>query len=326
MKKIKLSSLVLLCLSTTPVLAANYYVTTTGSGSLCTKQAPCGLIQTAVNTATTGDTIHIGKGTFVENVSIGTPQTPNSKPGLTIKGKGHDKTIVVSAGTNTQRPAGVPADIVFDVWSSDTVIKKLTIMHPTGPAVARDIGVFVGPPAANTVLRKTKVLRNRTGTNLEPTQPGSRGILVFRATGTEITRNKFEGNYQDHIHMPTSDSDISRNKVKGATRLGIVIIQESPTSNNTGSIISRNKVTGSGGDAIQIQGDNNIVTHNKLKNNVGAAVKLCGETDGNDSVGDGDCVNPFDKWANASGNTVLKNKSKDNGSDVVDNGTGNTVN
>lgn len=331
MRKLSLSGCKLILIpfllfATSSVLATDYYVTTTGSGNACSKAVPCGSIQTAVNIASEGDTIKLAAGTYVENVSIGTPATPNSKPGLTIKGQGRKKTFVVSAGTNTQRPAGVAADIIFDVWSRDTVIEKLTIKHPAGDVVARDIGVFVGPPATNSVLRKATIVRLRTGSNLEPTQPGSRGILVFRATGSEVSRNKFVGNYQDHIHMPTSDSDISRNKVKGATRLGIVIVQESPTSINTGSTILRNKVSGSGTDGIQIQGDNNIVTGNIIKNSGAVAIKLCGETDANDEQGDGDCVNPFDRWAHATGNIIIKNKYFGNAVDgIVDNGTNNTT-
>ena len=322
----KLILMPFMLIAASSVYAADYYVTTSGSGNVCSKAAPCGSIQTAVDIANEGDTIKLAAGTYVENVSIGTPATPNSKPGLTIKGQGRNKTFVVSAGTNTQRPAGVAADIIFDVWSRDTVIEKLTVKHPAGDVVARDIGVFVGPPANNTALRKSGIVRQRTGTNLEPTQPGSRGILVFRAKGAEISRNKFVGNYQDHIHMPTSDSDISRNKVKGATRLGIVIIQESPASINTGNTISRNKVSGNGTDGIQIQGDNNIVVRNIVKNNGAVAIKLCGETDADDTQGDGDCVNPFDRWAHATGNIIIKNKHFGNAVDgIVDNGTNNTT-
>ncbi len=306
--------------------AAKYYVSSNGSGNSCTEELPCGSIQTAIDLANPGDTVKLAAGTYIENVKLGSPQAPNAKPGITIKGKGAEKTVIISAGTNTQRPAGVAADIVFDIWSANTVIEKLSIQHPATVVSARDIGIFVGPPAINTIIRKCKIIRKRLGPNLEPTEPGSRGLLVFRATGSIIRRNSFKGNYEDHIHMPTSDSEISRNKVKGATRLGIVIIQETASSNNTNNSVTRNKVSNSGGDGIQIQGDNNIVLKNKIKNSGGAAIKLCGETDGNNTLGDGDCVNPFDKWADASGNTVLKNSFKGNAiNGIVDNGQNNTI-
>jgi len=327
MRRLNLSCMLLLLLGSS-AHAGDLYVTTSGVSNTCTIADPCGSIQKAVIAAASGDTIHVAAGTYVENIKLGGPMADNSlKSGLTITGAGAGETIVVSAGPSTQRPGGTSADIVFDVWYANTVIEKLTIKHPKGPVIARDIGVFVGPPAANTILRKTKVVRKRSGEVFVGIAPGSRGILVFRAKGTVITRNKFKGGYEDHIHMPTSKSTITHNDVKDAVRLGIVIIQESVDSDNTGNIISKNEVEGSGSDGIQIQGDNNVVTENEVEENGGAAIKLCGETDNDDTAGDGDCVNPFDKWAHATGNTVTKNEFEENGTNsVVNNGSNNTVN
>ncbi len=308
------------------VNAADLYVDGTGSGVSCSATSPCPQIQTAVDLANIGDTIHVASGVYSENVNIGTPASPNSKPGITITGAGIDNTIVVSAGISGQRPAGVLADIIFDIWSADVTIEKLTVEHPTGSPSGRDIGFFVSPHGENVIIRKTKVVRNRTGSDIEPTAPGSRGVLVFKAGNTLISKNVFTGNYQDHIHMPTHDSEISKNRVYGATRLGIVIIQEDPTSNNTNNLIIKNIVSHSGNDGIQIQGNNNEVLKNKLKGNAGAAIKLCGEPDNDPNTGDNDCIPPFDQWAIASENTVLKNKYSNNGvNGIVDNGVNNTT-
>lgn len=304
--------------------AANLYVSENGSGTNCTAYDPCSSIQMAVDNAVAEDTIHVAAGIYVENVSIGSPATGNIKPGITIQGKGKDETIVVSAGVNTQRPAGIPADIVFDIWSADVTIKKLAIVHPAEVPIGRDIGIFVGPPATGVIISKCKVVRNRIGDNLEPSipeGPGSRGVLVFRATDSVISKNAFLGNYEDHIHMPTSDSEIIKNKIVDATRLGIVIIQESADSLSTNNIISNNKVINSGGDGIQIQGDNNVLNKNIIKKSGGAAIKLCGINEV------GDCINPFDAWSEASDNSVNKNKYLNNGVNaVMDNGSGNVVN
>lgn len=302
------------------VAAGELFVSPAGVGLSCTQPDPCPSIQMAVDLAASGDRIHVAAGTYAENVTLGTPATPNAKPGITITGAGRDKTVVVSAGGVGQRPAGVPADIIFDIWSANVTVEKLAMLHPSGEPTKRDIGVFVGPPGVNATVRDSEIARERTGDNLEPWQPGSRGILVFRATGSVIAKNVLRGNYEDHIHMPTSASEISKNEVSGATRLGIVIIQESADSLSTDNIVSKNQVTDSGSDGIQIQGDNNIVVKNYVADSGGAGIKLCGI----DEVGD--CVAPFDAWAEASGNTVSKNDAAANAMGaIVDNGSDNSI-
>lgn len=302
--------------------AADLYVSTDGSNLDCLKASPCGSIQQAVDISYPGDKIHVAEGTYYENVSIGGPGNPNAKPGITISGEGDNDTIVVSNGGKGMRPAGVLADIIFDIWSADVTIKKLRIVHPQAVVTKRDIGIFVGPPAINMKLKKCTIVRKRLGTTnleLEPTKPGSRGILVFRAAGSVITKNEFEGNYEDHIHMPTSTSKITKNEVSDATRIGIVIIQESAVSDASGSLIAKNEVTGSGSDGIQIQGDYNIIVKNEVEDSSGAAIKLCGIDEMND------CLQPFDAWSEASNNTVRKNELEDNAAGIINNGSDNII-
>lgn len=301
------------------LFAADLYVSTNGGSLDCLESSPCGSIQQAVDISSPGDEIHVAEGTYFENVSIGGPGNLNAKPGITISGEGDDETIVVSNGGKGMRPAGVLADIIFDIWSADVTIEKLRIVHPEAVATKRDIGVFVGPPAANATLQKCTIIRKRLGADLEPTAPGSRGILVFRAAGSVITKNEFKGNYEDHIHMPTHNSEITKNEVSDAKRLGIVIIQENAGSDSTGSIIAKNEVEGSGGDGIQIQGDGNIVIKNEVEDSGGAGIKLCGIAVA------GDCVNPFDAWSEASNNTISDNELEDNAVGIVDNGSSNTI-
>jgi parallel beta-helix repeat protein len=164
---------------------------------------------------------------------------------------------------------------------------------------------------------------HRTRTD-EPVQPGSRGIFVFLAPGFEIKHSHFTGNYEDAIHIPSSSSVISHNTIHQAPRVGIVIIQEPGGSPAVDNIIKKNVVIGSGNDGIQIQGDNNIVRNNTIKDSVGAGIKLCGEVSG-------DCVMPGDgtsgDLAIASGNIVKSNTLVDNGEDnrVINNGMDNIV-
>jgi parallel beta-helix repeat protein len=296
--------------------AANLYVNASGSGADCIRVDPCPTIQMAVDKAGTGDTILIASGTYTENVRI----LPG-KNGLTVTGEGADNTVVVSAGGVEGVNAPGPADIIFDILSPDVTIEKLSIEHPAEMPTKRDLGFFVRPPATNVTIQKCRIVRSRIGDVLEPVAPGSRGVFVLQAGGTVISKNTFRGNYEDHIHLPTHDAEISKNDVSGATRLGIVIIQENDTTNNNNNTITKNTVANSGSDGIQIQSDDNLVAKNTIHNNGGAAIKLCGVN----VVGD--CVNPFDTWSEASNNSVTKNKYSNNGIDgVVDNGTDNVIN
>jgi len=301
-------------LISTQTLAANFYVASSGSGNSCIASNPCASIQVAVNIAGVDDTIHIRKGTYVENITI-----PMGKDGLHIRGENREDTFVVSAGgdvTPKQAPPGVPIDVVFDVFSSDVTIEKLAIQHPGGIATKRDLGVFVRPPAKNITIQKTEINRNRSGDVLEPTAPGSRGVFVLRATGTTITKNIISGNYEDHLHIPSSETTITKNKVIDAKRVGIVIIQENATSLSINNIITKNEVSNSGTDGIQIQGDNNIVAKNTVESNNGVGIKLCGASD---------CVAPG-VTAVASYNSVVKNKVSNNVvGNIVDDGTNNSI-
>lgn len=295
--------------------ATDFFVSKAGTGSSCIKSDPCSSIQAAINLAQPGDTVSVGEGSFVENVTIS-----GGKNGLTLKGAGADSTRIVSAGGDAVlkfAPPTVPVDIIIDVFSSGVTIEKLSTEHPASEPNKRDLGIFVRPPANNVTISKSKLVRNRIGSNLEPYAPGSRGVLVFRAKGTVINKNEFSGNYEDHLHIPSSNTTITKNEVNDATRIGIVIIQENATSDSSNNIISKNEVNGSGTDGIQIQGDNNIISKNEVENSGAIGIKLCGA---------GDCVAPG-TTAVASGNQVTKNELEDNaGGNIVNDGTDNVIN
>ena len=309
----------LILLTSVNINAAEWVVTSSGSGSSCTESDPCGSIQTAVNLAAPGDEVHLGPGTFTENVKI----LPG-KNGVSIVGSG-SQTIVQSSGgiggvCAPCQPLFVEADIVFDIFSPDVVIRNLAIVHPGAIAPSkRDLGVFVRPPATNVSIKNINFRRDHIGET--GVGPGSRGVFVFLATGTAIMENNFRGTYQDAIHIPTSGATVSRNNIANAPRIGIVIIQEPGGSPAVDSLVKYNVVDNSGDDGIQIQGDSNIIMKNTVTNNGGAGIKLCGAQIG-------DCVQPGDSaiLAVAEGNFVKSNKLSSNAAGaIVDNGTGNTV-
>ena len=273
-------------------------------------------IQDAINFSAPGDTIELAAGKYIENITI-----PNTKTGLIIIGKGANKTRIISAGGDINpkfAPATVPADIVIDIFAANVSISKLRVVHPAGETFKRDIGIFFRPPAVNGTVTKCKVKRKRSGV-LEPTAPGSRGLLIFRATGINIVKNDFEGNYEDHIHLPTSGTRVMKNDVEDATRLGIVVIQETATSDSSDNIIMANDVSGSGSDGIQIQGDSNYITGNEVEKNNGAGIRLCGPSS------TPACVAPGGS-ASADNNVVSNNESEDNaGGNILDFGSNNIV-
>ncbi|MDH5228780.1 MAG: pectinesterase family protein [Gammaproteobacteria bacterium] len=253
--------------------AAKLYVNTNGQNGDCSRSQPCKSIQTAINQAQAGDRIKIASGEYFENLTI-----PAGKDGLSLSGAGMNKTFIIATDGPVRKfaPANVAAEIILDIFARDVSIKNLSLKHTNGIATKRDIGIFVRPPAINSEIEKVKVVRMRTGENLEPTVPGSRGLLVFRATGTEVEESIFKGNYEDHIHLPTSSSSIEDNIVDGATRIGIVIIQENQDSLSINNKIESNTVTNSGSDGIQVQGDENKIEHNLVMNNAGYGIHFCG--------------------------------------------------
>jgi len=297
------------------VNAANLYVSPEGVGLDCSSLDPCGTIQAAVDLAAENDQINVAAGTYVENVRV-----PGGKSGLAIVGAGAKYTRLKSAGgtPGVFAPPTIPADIIIDVFSPNVMVKSLKLVHPKEETDKRDIGIFVRPPATNVTIENCTIKRMRIG-NLEPRSPGSRGVLVFRAKGTMISNNKLRGNYEDHIHLPTSATKVVNNSIEDATRLGIVVIQETPDSMSVDNMISLNEIEGSTSDGIQIQGDNNVIMDNIVEENGGVGIKLCGPS--STPV----CVAPGSA-ASADGNKVMNNKVEDNtAGGIVDNGVANIV-
>ena len=166
-------------LTTLSVVKGDALIVTMGAtGAACTEADPCGSIQQAIDLVEVDGKIQVGAGTFVENLTL-------NKTGLTLQGMSMSDTIVQSAGgiPNQMAPMNVPVDIVVDVLAPKTKISQLSLVHPAAEATKRDLGIFVRPPAVGCTIDQIKVSRERTGTNLEPFMPGSRGLLVFRATG-----------------------------------------------------------------------------------------------------------------------------------------------
>ncbi len=319
MKKNILVTIFLTLLVSSPLaVAKKLHVSTQGNGSNCSSQQPCGRIQTAIDIAEPGDNIKVLSGQYTENITI-----PAEKTGLVIEG-GRRSTLISAGGQEgKEAPAGTPADIIVDIFAENVVLKHLIIRHPKGEASKRDIGIFVRPLANNVMLRHLKIQRLRTDGILEPTTPGSRGVLVFRATGAVIKYNRLKGNYEDHLHIPASKALILQNHVVGAIRDGIAIIQEPPGTDGIShptidNIVIGNRVIDSGDEGLEVQGDETLILHNLSIGNMGNGLLLCGENS--------ECNFPGGVSADASENFVYGNLfGNNNGEGLLDEGSDNII-
>ena len=326
---------------------------------------PCTSIQQAVDLAENGDQILVQAGIYAEHVQIGgasssTTTTASSASSSStfrllrnvhIQGAGMGQTIVTTttrgSTTTTSSTANAPLEqprpavggllpvaadnIIFDVWSENIRITNLTIRHVdnndnnnnnnNNMANAPDIGVHVGPTAFGFTLSQCHVERVS-----DTPQPGSRGIVVVRGQGTYIFDNIFTGPFEDHIQVMSTQTAVFGNTVWNATRLGIVLIQEMDTAvgrtDYNDNDVNTNTVRGCGGDGIQVQTDDNVIARNVVQDSGGAGIQLCGL----DAVGD--CVAPYDAWADAFRNIVIDNdvsEESNAGGGVVDNGSANTI-
>jgi hypothetical protein len=178
-----LVALLLLLSLCSPILTeGDLYAKSGGTSTTCTSvHDACGSIQAALDLAVQGQTLVLGEGEWMENLRIGVA-------GLTLKGSGHTTTKIISAGgvDGMEAPEGVSVDVVLDLLAANVLIQDLSVVLPQGTATKRDIGIFVRPPAVSAKIDSVVVERKRTGDALEPTTPGSRGLLVFRATGRSL--------------------------------------------------------------------------------------------------------------------------------------------
>jgi parallel beta-helix repeat protein len=245
-------------------------------GVTCTQFDPCPTVQQAVDLSVYGDEIKIHAGTYSENIFIETA-------GITLRGTSRANTILVAAGgrEGAVGNANNPLNAVIEIRAPNVTLTKLAIIVPAGKATKRDAGVFAWPGSDNLSLTHCRVERLRDLRIDEPTAPGSRGIFVLLSRNSTVRNNRFTGNFEDHVHLPTGGVLVENNLVVGAARAGVSIMSPDfdpnfPSDKNT---IAENRIFSSIDDGIHVQGDRNIITKNKIQNNGGYGVYLCGPQD-----------------------------------------------
>ncbi|MEE9338303.1 MAG: right-handed parallel beta-helix repeat-containing protein [Methylococcaceae bacterium] len=304
-----------LALSITSIVSAqDFYVSVDGTSDQCNRSAPCSSIQTAINLAQAEDRVNLQPGTYRENINI-----PANKVGLTLKGSGKLNTIIASAGgiDGIEAPAGIPADIVIDILAKKVTVKDLTVLHGEGDVSKHDIGIFVRPPADNAILMQLNIERLRKS-NAQTPPPPAIGVLVMRATRAIIKNNNFLGGYDDNIHVPSSKTLIYQNKIMNANLHGITIVQEPVAEDGTTPLTTNNSIIdnlimNSGDAGIEVQGDETLISNNKLYNNVEWGIVVCGE---NSTT----CDFPNNIVATASGTSVFGNSISNSKQAGIDDG------
>ena len=302
------------------IFAGNLYVEQGGVGLICSNVDPCGGIQEAVDLAVTGDTIRIGSGVYVENIFI---ETSN----ISLKGESRNSTTIEAAGGRygAMGNAGNPLDAVIEVRAANVAISSLALVHPKGHATVREAAVFAWKGSPGLQVTDCIIERKRINRTDEPTIPGSRGVFIFAGPGGLIANNRFRGNYQDHVHLPSNKVTVRNNSITGASRAGISVMD--PVSfvgpdnfNSRNNILKENMIRDSLDDGIHIQGDSTTIIGNTIINNKGFGVYLCG-----DGQFGGGCYFPGE-LAVSEGNVVLENTIRNNKQGTVgDDGLGNIV-
>ncbi|MFT7561648.1 MAG: hypothetical protein ACI93R_003577 [Flavobacteriales bacterium] len=287
------------------VVAGELFVNKKGDGDICSYNDPCRSIQTAIDKAVDGDIIVIARGKYHENLFIQTP-------GITLQGKNKRRTIITTAGgrEGALGNAGNPLDAIIEVRASNVAIRNLTIGHPVGVAIKREAAIFAWKGSPNLHVVNSIIARKRTARTDEPTVPGSRGIFIFAGPGSVIEDNMFIGNYQDHVHLPSNEVIVRNNRIAGASRSGVSVMD--PVSfvgpdvfNNKNNVIENNFIRDSLSGGIHIQGDETTINNNVIVNSDGYGIYLCGEGIG------GACFFPGEE-AVSEGNLIGENIFKHN--------------
>lgn len=242
---------------------AQLYAAPDGDGETCSKSSPCTL-ETALMAAEAGDSVKLAGGDYVGNFVIGTE-------GLSLSPSGDATPTIVAANTVNENGQNVPLLIAAaDVSVADLAVTLGPLEEDLGQ---RDLGVFVTPGGGGAALSGLKITRDGSRAGFEPAMgPGSRGVLVFVADGVVIDGCTVEGPFEDGIHLPSVNTQVLDSTVTGSTRIGIVVIQEMPDTDNSGHVIRGVTVTDFGVDGIQIQGDDTTVEDATLSTSVATAV------------------------------------------------------
>jgi hypothetical protein len=212
--------------------------------SVCAHGCEFTTIQSAVDSAHHGDVIHIGQGTYFENISV--------NKALTLSGAGRDKTRIDgnSLGTVLTLDSGdSPGDVPI-------VITNMTITHGRGVGVGGGVEVEGG---ARLDMSYCVLVSNSSvdvSANLGGGLGGGIDIQSFPATPNKIAHTVFTYNHADagggaidvsyESSADITNSTISRNDTRGEGG-GILVLNKAAATIKNTSITDNISTTDGGG-------------------------------------------------------------------------------
>lgn len=237
-----------------PVVLCSLVASVASAGTLRVPQ-DFPTIQAAVDAASSGDTVRIGKGRFLENVTV-----PGGKDNLTIRGSG--KGTIVDG-----RPFGaVGSGPAFEVTANGFRLENLTARFALGftPSVIRitgDDAVVRRVRVDGAVDQGLVVVGHRARVERCASRGGDVGIVV---AGNDATiRDCVVANVLEiGIGASGSQARIRGCRVTNAVESAIVVM-------GFGAVVEKNRVSGSGDDAIIISTDHVKATGNVVQSSAG---------------------------------------------------------
>ncbi|ACZ39949.1 pectinesterase family protein [Sphaerobacter thermophilus] len=185
---------------------------------------PCATIQHAIDVAESGDTIHVGAGTYREDLTL-----PADKSGLTLSGAGVDRTSITGVAGNKS--------YTITLTSADTTIEGFTIRRPAG--VENSIAIAWGYQGSGSTVRNTVITGYPTGIYV------SSGV-----DGATITNNTISGNGNGILlearadNVTIASNNITGNNVKSLEPEGGAGIRFLSEFTGSGNRIAFNRIAG----------------------------------------------------------------------------------
>ena len=231
--------------------ATNTYVSTSGSGTVCSHAAPCATFAAAIAAVGDGGTVHVANGAYTENVTVNKPITVKGDGGrnnVTLNGSikiDHDNVTV--RGFTVTNPTGTYGVLVNDVDNVSVVANALD---------------HVGSSYTAGAVQAVYVLKTSTGVLVD----SNTFTAIGNAAGVQSNKAIFVG---DSNNGPSANVTITRNTIDGVSSAkgayGLLINHEV-----TGASVTRNVVRNLNGlwaTAIGLEANtpNAIVQSNNVK-------------------------------------------------------------
>jgi parallel beta-helix repeat protein len=326
------SALLIVAMLLLPVVAhaAPIYVSALGSDATGDGSPinPYATIQHGIDSASAGDDVRVGAGTFVGDIRL-------TKDGVSIYGAGADDTTLVGSGT---RQVIDVADV-----STGTVIADFTITGGSGYH-GQGIECYMASPT----ITRNLITGNAGGISCDwasptiagntivgNTAPGRDWGIYCAISSATITSNTISGN-GGGIHAESLNGTIAENTIdaSGAECLGaqygtIAIVGNTFSGGTTGMSffrtaagISGNTITGcTQGGGVYGSYSALDITGNTISKNTGGGIRVEHTSQairnntitGNTSSGPGGGISCSASWDDITGNTIAGNTASDGG-------------